>query len=287
MMIDAGTIDDFLVRPVPLSDGGSGVLLAFTPAQAGWATMGFSVRRLNPGEEWAGSSGETETAIVVLRGRLAVDWGEGERVAGQRESVFGGYPHALYLPRETAFHLRAEGLVEYAEARVQSDRPLRPRLYAPSDLVCEIRGCGNTTRQVVRIVRPEHEADKLMINEVFTPGGNWSSYPPHRHETDNPPFEADLDEIYYFRLDEPDGFALLRVYDSLGHRDATVTVRDGDLALLRDGYHLVGAAPGCDLYYLAVLAGSRRSLAAKTDPRHEHLRDIRLPPDPRMPLVRP
>jgi 5-deoxy-glucuronate isomerase len=114
-----------------------------------------------------------------------------------------------------------------------------------------------------------------MMNEVYTPGGNWSSYPPHKHDYQNPPKESDLDELYYFRINDPDGFALFRQYDSTGAYDAAVTIRDGDLVILREGYHLVAAAPGYNVYYLAVLAGSERSLAASTDPRYDHLRNAR------------
>jgi 5-deoxy-glucuronate isomerase len=287
MTIQAGSIQDFLVRPAPLPPDASGLLMSFTPEQAGWDTTGFLVRRAIRGEVLSGSTGDNEVAIVVLKGRMTIDWGEGVRTLGERDDVFAGYPFCVYLPCATPFELHADTLVEFAEASIHSKCALNPRLYKPSDLGCEIRGSGNTTRQVVRIIRPEHPADKLMVNEVYTPGGNWSSYPPHRHEIDDPPKEADLDEIYYFRLDHPDGFALLRVYDSSGEHDMTVTVRDGDLALLRDGYHLVGAPPGYNLYYLAVLAGRRRSLAASIDPRYAHLRDLPGPPDPRVPLVHP
>jgi 5-deoxy-glucuronate isomerase len=124
-----------------------------------------------------------------------------------------------------------------------------------------------------------------MINEVYTPGGNWSSFPPHKHEVNQPPDEADLDELYYFRIDRPDGFAFLRTYDSTGMRDVTVTIHDGDLALLRDGYHMVAAPPGCHVYYQAVLAGATRSLAASVDPRYAQFRDASAGPDPRIPII--
>jgi 5-deoxy-glucuronate isomerase len=142
------------------------------------------------------------------------------------------------------------------------------------------------TRQISRIIKPEHEADKLMINEVYTPGGNWSSYPPHKHDTHNPPHELAMDEFYYFRTDHPDGYGLLRQYNAAGTEDETVTIHDGDLVALRKGYHLVAAPPGYSVYYLAVLAGVTRSMAASTDPRYVHLTKNQGPPDPRVPLFR-
>ena len=277
---------DFMVRPAAVPPGQSGVLLSVTPEEAGWETLGFTVRRLVEGEAWETTTGDHEAAIVVLGGKMSIDWGEGPQSVGGREDVFSGSPYCVYLPCGASIKVRAESLVEFAEARVASRKQLKPRLISPTDVGHEVRGGGDTTRQIVRIIRPEDEADRLMMNEVYTPGGNWSSYPPHKHDTHNPPAECDLDEIYYFRIDHPDGFGLLRVYDSAGTRDETVTIHDGDLALLRDGYHLVAAAPGYRVYYLAVLAGVARVLAASTDPRYNHLRNAWSAPDPRVPLVR-
>jgi 5-deoxy-glucuronate isomerase len=104
--------------------------------------------------------------------------------------------------------------------------------------------------------------------EVYTPSGNWSSYPPHKHEVHNPPAEVDLDEIYYYRISRPEGYAHQRLYSSDGSRDQVVTARDGDAVLIHDGYHPVVAAHGCDIYYLNFLAGSARSLANTIDPTH-------------------
>ena len=276
---------DFLVRPRAVPADQSGLLISVTPEEAGWDTLGFSVRRLAKGEVWHESTGNHEAAIVVLGGTMSLDWGEGLQSIGKRHDVFSGYPYCAYLPCGTSFEMRAESVVEFAEGCVRSQLKAKPHLFAPEDLGCEIRGGGDTTRQIVRIIRPEYQADKLMMNEVYTPGGNWSSYPPHKHDTHNPPNEFDLDEIYYFRIDHPDGYALLRQYNDAGTRDVTVAVHDGDLALLREGYHLVAAPPGYRVYYLAVLAGSARAMAARTDPRYAHLGKAWPLPDPRVPLV--
>jgi len=276
---------DFLVRPTTIPAGHPGVLLSVTPEEAGWGTLGFTVRRLAEGASYHGTTGDSEAAIVVLGGKMNVDWGEGAQHIGERENVFSGYPYCVYLSPNTSFDVKAESVVEFSESRVHSRKQLNPRIIAPADVGEEVRGGGDTTRQILRVIRPEDEADRLMVNEVYTPGGNWSSYPPHKHECQNLPAECDLDEIYYFRVDHPDGFAFLRVYDSAGTRDDTVTIRDGDLALLRGGYHMVAAAPGYRVYYQAALAGAARALAASTDPRYSHLSKAWPAPDPRVPFI--
>jgi 5-deoxy-glucuronate isomerase len=120
---------------------------------------------------------------------------------------------------------------------------------------------------------------------VFTPSGNWSSYPPHKHDRDNPPGEVDLDETYYYRMRDPKGYGLQRLYTANGKFDATYKVEHGDLVLVREGYHPFVTAYGFDAYYLNVLAGTRRSMAASDDPRYAELRKAWPPPDPRLPVV--
>jgi 5-deoxy-glucuronate isomerase len=276
---------DFVMRAAAIPASESGVMLSFTPTEAGWETLGFTARRLAPGDVWLGTTGGHEAIIVVLGGKLTIDWGEGQHSIGQRENVFSGYPYSAYLPCDLSFKVRAETLVEFAEVRVQSQKKLKPRIIPPAEVGTEVRGSGNATRQILRILRPEAEADRLMANEVYTPDGNWSSYPPHKHDTLNLPAECDLDELYYFRVDRPEGFAFLRVYDSAGKQDSTALIRDGDLGLLRSGYHLVAAPPGYRVYYLAVLAGAARSLAASTDPSYDHLKGSSSKPDPRVPFI--
>jgi 5-deoxy-glucuronate isomerase len=276
---------DFVFRAAAIPPGQSGTMISFTPEEAGWKTMGFTARRLAKGDTWKGTTGDNEAAIDVLSGTLTIDFGDGPQSIGKRENVFSGYPSAVYLPCQTSYELRAETVVEFAETRVHSSRKLKPRVYWPSDIGSELRGNGDYARQVLRIIRPEAEADRLMMNEVFTPSGNWSTYPPHKHEVHSPPGEYDLDEIYYFRIDHPDGYALVRLYDSAGTRDVTATVRDGDLVVLRDGYHTVAAAPGYRICYLAVLAGSARALAATTDPRYAHLINAPVSTTPPIPVV--
>lgn len=230
-----------------------------------------------------------ERCLVLLSGELDVEWTGGRAHLGPRADVFDGYPHAMYLPVAAGIRVIARQASEVADCRaaVRSTRRtsgLEPKAIAPRDCGYEIRGGGNATRQVVDIVPPAFPAGRLMICEVFTPGGNWSSYPPHKHDTDDPPREADLDEIYYFRFRDANGYGFQRVYTD--RRDRTVRVAHGDVVAVRDGYHPFVTAHGYDAYYLNVLAGSRRSMAATDDPRYAQFRHQWPPPDPRLPLVR-
>lgn len=278
-------VQEVLNHSAPVAPDKSGVLISITRQEAKWDTINFSVRRLIAGQYWQSSAREEEIALVILGGKATVDWGDGARDIGGRKNVFSGYPYAVYLPSGAAFEISAITNCEFADCRVPSSTHLSPRLITPGDCREEIRGGGNCTRQIVDVIRPEFSADKLLICEVYTPSGNWSSYPPHKHDVHSPPTEVDLDEIYYYRISGPEGYAFQRLYDAAGTRDDTLTLVDGDLVLIKDGYHPVVAAHGYDVYYLNVLAGSARSMAASDDPRYAHLRRTGLERDPRVPLV--
>jgi 5-deoxy-glucuronate isomerase len=277
-----------LIKSRQLAADASGVLLDVTPGIAGWDFVRFAVRRVAAGATLRVRTTGEECALVLLNGsgQLVVDGGSGVAF-GPRRTVFDSYPHALYLPAGHAAVYRAEEASDIAECRAPSTALLEPRIVTPDDCGYEVRGGGNATRQIVDIMPPAFPADRLLICEVYTPSGNWSSYPPHKHDVDNPPFEADLEEIYYYRMREPDGFGFQRLYTADGSRDQTVTVVDGDVVLVRDGYHPFVTAYGHDAYYLNVLAGTRRSMAASDDPRYAAVRSAWPPPDPRVPVVAP
>jgi len=264
----------------------SGVLVDVTPRTAGWEFIRFTVRRLAAGETWRTRARGEECCVVLLRGsgEVAIDR-EAPRTFGPRADVFASYPHAVYLPHGHGAAFRASEVSEIAECRAPSEMPLEPKLVGPRDCGFEIRGGGNATRQIVDILPPQFPAHRLMLCEVFTPSGNWSSYPPHKHDVDNPPVEVDLEEIYYYRMRDTDGYGFQRLYTADGARDATVKVVHGDVVLIRDGYHPFVTAYGYDAYYLNVLAGERRSMAASDDPKYAALRAAWPPPDPRVPVV--
>jgi 5-deoxy-glucuronate isomerase len=278
-------VQEVLNHLVPVAPDKSGVLIAITRDEAKWDTINFSVRRLIAGQYWQSATRDEEAALIILGGKATVDWGDGVREVGRRKDVFSGYPDAVYLPTGAAFEISAITDCKFADCRVPSSVRLSPRLITPADCREEIRGGGNCTRQIVNVIRPEFPADKLLICEVYTPSGNWSSYPPHKHDVHSPPAEVDLDEIYYYRISRPEGYAFQRLYDAAGTRDDTLTLVDGHLVLIKHGYHPVVAAHGYDIYYLNVLAGSARSMAASDDPRYAHLRSTGLERDPCVPLA--
>ena len=224
-----------------------------------------------------------------MGGRCAVESGEGRWELGGRPSVFDGMPWALYLPRDTDYTVSALGDVEVAVSGALADERLEPRLVTPEDVEIEVRGSGNATRQINHIIKPEFPAQRLLVVEVFTPAGNWSSYPPHKHDEDHPPGEVVLEEVYYYRTrtEPPGAFAVQRLYSPRHGLDLTATVRDGDIMLVPHGYHTTASAHGYDLYYLNGLAGERRSMAAADDPLLAWIRPAwtHLEPDPRVPMV--
>lgn len=278
------TAQDFLVHSRQLGDG-AGDLLTLPRELARWEWLSFFVHRLAPGQSRSVHTENEQVAIVLLGGKYVADWGEGEHRIGERAHVFDGLPYAIYLPAGSRAHLRAEPECEIAECRVPSTARLKPELIRPRDVKTSLRGGGNASRQVVDVMSPDFPADKLMVVEVYTPSGNWSSYSSHKHDVHNPPTEADLDEIYYYRMDRP-GYAHQRLYTRNGERDVTLTVRDGDAVLVRDGYHPVVAGHGYNVYYLNCLAGSARQLATTEDPDHTWVRSTWDQVDPRVPLVR-
>jgi 5-deoxy-glucuronate isomerase len=252
-----------------------------TPESAGWSYLYFGVRRA----PFSSATGEVEIALVPLSGRCRIEADGESWELGGRESVFAGMPWALYLPRDTSY--RVEGDAELAICGARCEARREPVLVRPEDVEVEVRGAGNATRQINHIVKPEFPAERLLVVEVFTPAGNWSSYPPHKHDEDRPPGEVVLEETYYFRTAAPEAFAVQRLYSPRHGLDVTETVRDGDLMLVPYGYHTTAAAHGYDLYYLNALAGDRRSMAAADDPALHWVRAAwdELAPDPRVPLV--
>jgi len=264
----------------------SGELLSMPRSEAKWEWMSFFVRRLRPGDSYRSSTGSEEAAFVLLGGTCDADWGEGSRTIGKRKNVFDGLPYTVYLPAKNSIVFTAESCCEIAECRVPSEAHAKPRLITPKDVVSSLRGGGNVSRQIVDIITPSFPADKLMVIEVYTPGGNWSSYPPHKHDVHNPPAEVDLDEIYYYRIQQAEGFAFQHLYSGNGDTERTIKARNGDAVLVRSGYHPVVAGPGYNIYYLNFLAGSARALAVTEDSKHVWIRSTWKETDPRLPLVK-
>jgi 5-deoxy-glucuronate isomerase len=276
---------DSLVHSENLPSEQAGELLHLPRQKANWEWMSFFVRRLARDDVYRTTTDGEEVAFVLLGGTCQADWGHGTRQIGKRKNVFDGHPYTLYLPTGNSVTFTAETVCEIAECRVPSRAQLQPKLITPDHVVSSLRGGGNASRQIVDLMTPSFPADKLIVVEVYTPGGNWSSYPPHKHDVHNPPTEVDLDEIYYYRMNQPNAFALQHLYSGQNLADRTVKTQDGDAVLVRSGYHPVVAGPGYDIYYLNFLAGSSRVMAVTEDPQHAWLRSTWKETDPRLPLV--
>ncbi len=277
---------ELLIKPKRVENG-SGETQRILPQSVGFEYLTFSVRSLVMEETFEDQTDSRELCIVLLGGRVSVtsnmsSWTD----IGRRAHVFNGLPTALYLPVGTKFSVKAETNCEFALAYCPAERSFPARLINPEDVEVEVRGGGNATRQINHILKPEFPADRLLIVEVYTPSGNWSSYPPHKHDVHNPPGEVDLEEIYYYKIDRPEGYAIQKVYTSDGRIDETLTVRDGEVVLIPEGYHPVVAAHGYNAYYLNALAGSARSMAASDDPNYAWVRPLWKEVDPRVPIVR-
>lgn len=290
------TAQNMLVKPN--TDPKDDLILSITPQQAGWEFISFQARRLATNASWSFDSGEHELAIVNLSGRYTVRSNRGEwHGIGGRATVFSDGAHALYLPRHTQFTITAEVGGEFAVTWVPTDRDGTPWLITPDQVKRDIRGGDNVSRQINNLLPPGSPVHRLVLVEVYTPSGNWSSYPPHKHDVHIEDaagnlIEADLEEVYFFKIDKPHGFAYQRVYtdqnsplQQAGYPiDAVMMTTDNCAVLVPEGYHPVVSAPGYTTYYLNVLAGSAQSLANQDDPNHTWVKNNYVGVDVRLPL---
>jgi 5-deoxy-glucuronate isomerase len=280
------------LRLRPQSDG----TVAVDPAGAGWRYLAFEVASVSADTAMR-VGGAHETAIVLIcGGDLIVTTTDREHALRGRPSPFDALPSSIYLPpgaegtlRPAARSAGRDCVVAIASAPPSgrdgvSDRPI---VISPDEVRLEIRGAGNATRQINHIITPDFPADRLEVVEVLTPSGNWSSWPPHKHDVDAMPGEAVLEEVYYYRFERAAGWGIQRLYRPDRSRDALWEVRTGDVVLVTDGYHPFVAGHGDHAYYLNVLAGDRRTMACSFDPDLDWVRATwaSLQPDPRLPLV--
>jgi 5-deoxy-glucuronate isomerase len=262
-------VTDLLVRKH--APDAAGVVLEVTPASAGWDHVGFKVLELAAGGAASGGESGREACLVVLSGQADIT------VAGQRFEGLGGRasvfddqaPGAVYAPAGAAWSVHAQTAVELAVCTAPGTGAGAPRRIAPAQMGREVRGHGTNTRYVRNILPETEPAEGLLVVEVITPGGHWSSYPPHKHDTATPAEETALEETYYHRLNPPQGFAFQRVYTDDRSLDQTMAVEDGDVVMVPRGYHPVGAPHGYDLYYLNVMAGPKRQWIFRNDPAHD------------------
>lgn len=277
-----------LVRSAP----GAQPYLQVTTDTAGWQHLNFAARRLQKGQIWQHETAGNELALVILGGVASIASSRGDwQHIGRRPDVFSGMPYTLFLPPHSTFQVRPESdLLDVAYGWCAADEVHPARLIPPREVDVEIRGGGNATRQINNMIPPGFDCQRLVVVEVYTPSGNWSSYPPHKHDEHRLDdagdlLEADLDEIYFYKLDKHEGYALQRVYTGDGRLDELIMARNDDLVLVPEGYHPVVSAHGYTTYYLNFLAGSAQSLANADDPQYAWVKETWTHKDPRLPVV--
>ncbi|MEN0087809.1 MAG: 5-deoxy-glucuronate isomerase [Pseudomonadota bacterium] len=264
--------------------GKSGLVHDITPADADWTYVGFGVVDLQPGERHEELTPDVgrEILLVVVQGTVDIEVGQfddaGEhtggpvfRDVGERSSPFdGGAPHSVYTGTGNAFAIRADTDAVVAMCSAPGKGTHAPYHLAPDAIIPEVRGSGTNTRYINPILMGDDDrVDSLLVTEVITPAGHWSSYPPHRHDEDDPPRITYLEETYYHRLDPAQGFGFQRVFTDDGSLDETMAVHDGDVVLVPRGHHPCGAPHGYRMYYLNVMAGPLRKWKFVNHPDHE------------------
>ncbi|MQY14779.1 5-deoxy-glucuronate isomerase [Streptomyces sp. RB5] len=261
-----------------------------TPESAGWGYSGLRVLELAPGEGHDLATGDAEHLVLPLAGACTVTAGDASYELTGRDGVFGAPTDFLYLPRDTRARITSTSGGRFALPSARCSRKLPVRHQPASAVPVELRGAGNCSRQVHNYCLPQtFDADRLLVCEVLTPGGNWSSYPPHKHDEHRPGEESELEEIYYFEV-AGDGMAYQRVYGTAERPlDVLAEVRGGDAVLIPHGWHGPSmAVPGYDLYYLNVMAGPGpdRAWLICDDPAHGWIRGTweDQSPDPRLPM---
>ncbi|GGE13363.1 5-deoxy-glucuronate isomerase [Marinithermofilum abyssi] len=255
-----------------------GKVLSVTPESAGWKYVGFEVYALQEGQTLKRETGDQEVCVVLLAGKSHITTqNEKWENIGQRMNVFEKTPpYSVYIPTGDFYEVEAVTDLELAVCSAPGKGTHPARLIAPEDVGVEMRGAGNIERRIHNILPEQKPADSLLVVEVFTPEGNWSSYPPHKHDQDHLPHESYLEETYYHRVNPDHGFAVQRVYTDDRSLDETMIVKNGDAVWVPKGYHPVSAPPGYEIYYLNVMAGPVRTWKFHNDPDHEWVMERKL-----------
>jgi 5-deoxy-glucuronate isomerase len=259
---------DLLRKP----GGRSGKVHDITPASAGWGYVGFALYRLGPGDSAAEATEETEAILVLIEGKAQIaaggdDFGE----MGDRMDVFEKTPpHCVYVPSDSDWTATATTECTLAVCRAPGRGGHPAARIGPGGIALEERGKGTNTRYINNIAMEGRDvADSLLVTEVFTPAGHWSSYPPHRHDEDDYPDMTYLEETYYHRLNPAQGFGIQRVWTEDGSLDETMAVENHDVVLVPKGHHPCGAPYGYEMYYLNVMAGPLRKWRFRNHPDHD------------------
>lgn len=264
-------------------------------SEVGWGYLNFVAKKMPEGEKWEFNTKEDEFCIVLLGGKFSISskWGEW-KTENSRKDVFSGLPHAAYLPPHTEFTLIAESeRLDIAFGYTEGREEFKGIFITPEDVHnfgIELRGGDNASRQINSILPPGSACNKLLCVEVYTPSGNWSSFPAHKHDErkfnrDGKLIEAKLEEIYFYKFDKVQGFALQKIYSDDRSLNEIAEVHNDDVVMIPKGYHPVSGGHGYNTYYLNFLAGSDQSLANSDDPDHKWIYGTWKKMDERLPLV--
>lgn len=250
----------------------SGKVHHITPADAGWSYVGFGLYRLKAGAQATEQTHDTEVILVLVEGRARIRAGDRELgELGDRMDVFEKTPpHCVYIPDRSDWSATATTDCTLAVCAAPGSGGHPAQIIGPTGIATVTRGKGGNIRHINTIAMEERDvADSLLVTEVFTPTGNWSSYPPHRHDEDNFPEITYLEETYYHRLNPPQGYGHQRVWTEDGALDETMTVHDHDVVLVPKGHHPCGVPWGYEMYYLNVMAGPLRKWRFQNHPHHD------------------
>jgi len=283
------TADSLVVKAT--DDGNAGEFCRINAVDVGWEHLNMSAYRMKKGETFSHKTNNHENLTVILGGVCNIKNEDGEfKNIGRRPNVFSGMPYALYQSRNKFFEVEALTDLEFVSCWVPTEEDHPTQLITPDMSNIEIRGGANVTRQINSIVPPGFDCQRIVCVEVYTPSGNWSSYPPHKHDVHREDengnvLEADLEEIYFYKMDNPNGYAYQRVYNDDRSIDSLVKPEHHDAVLVPEGYHPVVSPPGYTTYYINFLAGSAQSLANSDDPDYAWVKDTWTFQDPRLPVV--
>lgn len=260
--------------------------------QAGWHYLNFECRILQNKEVFAENTQDYEYCIVLLSGNFSVEVdGQTWETHNGRKDVFSGIGHAMYISRHKTFRLTAQSnQTDLAICKVKTDQDHPSYLKRPEEAAIEFRGGDNASRQINSLLQPGFDCHKIVCVEVYTPSGNWSSFPAHKHDEriineQGELLEANLEEIYFYKIDQPQGYAIQQVYTDDRSLDEIIRVHHNEAVLVPKGYHPVVAGHGYNVYYLNFLAGSDQSLANTSDPDHSWIYGTWQGLDPRLPIV--
>lgn len=242
-----------------------------TPESANWQYVGFEMYQLKAGETLAQDTLDKEACLVILTGKADISAGaERWQGLGERTSLFENKaPYSVYVPPKDHYEVVAATDLELAICKAPAEGKFPVRLITPQMCNYQTRGIDSNRRHVCNILFDNMEAESLLVCEVATPTGNWSSYPPHKHDSDNAPLETQLEETYYHRINPEQGFVFQRVYTDDRSLDETVSAENHDVVMVPEGYHPVGVPHGYESYYLNVMAGPSRNWIFHNDPDHE------------------